>query len=82
MKNLDRAFKLLAAAEGTAAATADMIEEARSGAEHDPGGNVGSGDTLAQLADSLRLLLDSEPDRDQEGNRLHAAVIRYLDQIQ
>lgn len=70
--------KLLAAASSATAAATDMIEVARDGriTAHD---NVGAGDTLAQLADSLRLLIDAMETESEHVTQLHGTLVRFLE---
>lgn len=75
----DHTAKLLAAAEGLSAATTDAIDAARNGGRVDHTTNIGAGDTLAQVADSLRLLLECMPDLEEAETQLLGAVTRYLD---
>lgn len=75
----DKLPKLLAAAEGTSAATTDLIDAAREGGEITGFGNIGCGDTLAQLADSMRLLIEVMPDMDEREAQLSGALARYLE---
>ncbi|GHE88559.1 hypothetical protein GCM10016455_05860 [Aliiroseovarius zhejiangensis] len=74
--------KLLASASGASAASLDMIESARDG-EIRGFSNVGAGETLTQLADSLRLLLDAmeagEVCMGEDETQLHGALIRFLE---
>lgn len=79
MDGMDRALKLLAAAEGASVATADMIECARNNADLKQPDNISAGDTLDQLADSLRLLIECLPDLSEDTAQLQGAVIRYLE---
>lgn len=79
MNGMDRVLKLLAAAEGTSAATTDMIECARGNADLKHTDNISAGDTLDQLADSLRLLIECLPDLSEDTAQLLGAVIRYLE---
>lgn len=79
MDGMDRALKLLAAAEGASAATFDMIECARGNADLENADNVGAGDTLDQLVDSLRLLIECLPELNDDTAQLQGAVIRYLE---
>jgi hypothetical protein len=79
MNGMDRILKLLAAAEGTSAATTDMIDCARSNGSLKTMDNIQSGDTAVQLADSMRLLIECMPDLDEDIAQLQGALIRFLE---
>ncbi|MFW2541508.1 hypothetical protein ACN2XU_02620 [Primorskyibacter sp. 2E107] len=79
MNGMDRATKLLAAAEGASAATCDMIECARSNADLRHPDNVSAGDTVHQLADSLRLLVECMPELNEDAAQLQGALIRFIE---
>lgn len=80
----DRMNKLLAAASQASAATTDMIEDVRDG-KISPMGNIGSGDTLTIMADSLRLVIEARQDSvfredsDADIDQLHGALVRFLE---
>lgn len=80
----ERMNKLLAAASQASAATTDMIEDVRDG-KICPMGNIGSGDTLTIMADSLRLLIEARQDSvfreesDADIDQLHGALVRFLE---
>lgn len=79
MNGMDRALKLLAAAEGTSTATTDMIECARHNAGLKYADNISGGDTITQLADSLRLLIDCLPNMTEDTTQLQGALVRFLE---
>ncbi|KJS43534.1 MAG: hypothetical protein VR71_10070 [Roseovarius sp. BRH_c41] len=74
----DTVNKLLAAAEQTSSASFDLIEAAREG-KICPVGNIRGGDTLAILADAMRLLIEVMPGEDEDRDQLLGAVTRYLE---
>jgi len=79
MSGMDRAVKLLATAEGSSPATTDMIECARGNADLKHPDNISAGDTIDQLADSLRPLIECLPDLNEDTAQHQGVVIRYLE---
>lgn len=77
MNDLDRTFKLLAAAEGSATATTCMIQIARNGGAI--GDEIAASDTLTELADSTRLVIECLPELEDDAAQLLGAVIRFLE---
>lgn len=75
----DQIKKLLASASHASSAAADMIEAVSDGGIR-PIDNVGSGDTVTILADSLRLLIDAMGSGDEDISQLHGALIRFLEE--
>lgn len=55
-----------------------MIEAVRDGSIS-PFDNVGSGETLTIIADSVRLLIDAMSVEDESTTQLHGALVRFLD---
>lgn len=74
----DQMTKLLAAASAASGAALDMIEEVRTG-HMSYISNVGSGETLESLADSVRLLIEAMDAPGDDANQLLGAVVRFLD---
>lgn len=70
---------LLAAASAAAVAATDMIEAARDGGISAVG-NVGSGETVITLAESLFVLIDIiATDEDEPLNQLRGALAKFLE---
>lgn len=74
----DQVSKLLASASLAAAGANDIIESVRYCGIR-PIENVGSGETLTALADSLRLLIEAMDSGEQEVTQMYGAVSRFLE---